>query len=135
VVPSRGHSPTLDTQLMVEHTIRDRGSFPSRRALMRELAHKVEYGTLVRILQYLEASEKIVLTEDGSIAWVFADNPKLLALLDQSPILAKPRESGPEDIVEIHQSQAIQSLQNILADSEKLSREAVRKIKTGTYSG
>lgn len=85
----RGHSPTLSTQLMVERTIRDKSSFPSRRALMRELPRKVEYGTLVKILQYLEASEKIVFAEDGSIVWVFTDNPKLLELLELSPVLSK----------------------------------------------
>lgn len=74
---------------MVERAIRDKASFPSRRALMRELPHQVEYGTLVKILQYLEASEKIVFAEDGSIVWVFADNPKLLKLLEQSPVLSK----------------------------------------------
>jgi len=56
---------------------------------MRELPHKVEYGTLVRILQYLEASQKIIFTEDGAIVWVFADNPKLLKLLEESPVLSK----------------------------------------------
>jgi len=54
---------------------------------MRELPRQVEYRTLVTILQYLEASEKILLAEDGSIVWVFADNPKLLKLLDQSVAL------------------------------------------------
>jgi len=83
----REHSPTLNTQIMIERCIRDNGSFPSRRALMRVLPNKVEYRTLVKVLQYLEASEKILLAEDGSILWVFADNPKLLKLLNQSPVL------------------------------------------------
>lgn len=56
---------------------------------MRDLPHQVEYRTLVKILQYLEASEKIVFAEDGSIVWVFTDNPKLLKLLEQSPVLSK----------------------------------------------
>lgn len=54
---------------------------------MEALPRKVEYRTILKILQYLEASEKILLTEDGSIVWVFADNPKLLELLKQSPVL------------------------------------------------
>jgi DNA-binding transcriptional regulator YhcF (GntR family) len=74
---------------MVERAIRNKTSFPSRRALMRDLPHQVEYRTLVKILQYLEASEKIVFAEDGSIVWVFTDNPRLLKLLDQSPVLSK----------------------------------------------
>jgi hypothetical protein len=81
------HSPTLSTQLMVERCIREAGSFPSRRALMRSLPRKVEYPTLAKTLVYLEASNKILLAEDGSIVWVFADNPKLLRLLAESPVI------------------------------------------------
>lgn len=81
------HSPTLSTQLMVERCIREAGSFPSRRALMRALPRKVEYPTLAKTLVYLEASNKILLAEDGSIVWVFVDNPKLLRLLAESPII------------------------------------------------
>lgn len=50
---------------------------------MRALPRKVEYPTLVTILDYLEASEK-VLTKGDSITWVFTDNPKLLKLLRES---------------------------------------------------
>ena len=77
------HSPRLDTQLMVEKCIREKGPFTSRRALMRALPRKVEYPTLVTILDYLEASEKILIKGD-SITWVFTDNPKLLKLLRES---------------------------------------------------
>jgi hypothetical protein len=81
------HSPRLDTQLMIERCIQEAGSFPSRRALMRSLPRQVEYPTLAKALAYLEASNKILLAEDGSIVWVFADNPKLLRLLAESPII------------------------------------------------
>jgi hypothetical protein len=81
------HSPTLDTQLMIESCIRAAGSFPSRRALMRALPRQVEYPTLAKILLYLEASNKILLAENGSIVWVFADSPKLLRLLAESPAI------------------------------------------------
>lgn len=84
---AKPHSPTLDTQLMIERCIREAGSFPSRRALMRALPRQVEYPTLAKILLYLEASNKILLAEDGSIVWVFADNPKLLRLLTESPAI------------------------------------------------
>ncbi len=83
----RPHSPTLGTQLMIERCIREAGSFPSRRALMRALPRQVEYPTLAKILVYLEASNKILLAEDSSIVWVFADNPKLLQLLAESPVI------------------------------------------------
>ena len=75
------HSPTLETQLMVERCIQEAGSFPSRRALRRALPRQVEYPTLVSVLTYLEASNKILLSEGGSVVWVFTDNPKLLQLL------------------------------------------------------
>ena len=83
----KSHSPTLDTQLMIERCIREAGSFPSRRALMRALPRQVEYPTLTKILVYLEASNKILLGEDGSIVWVFTDNPKLVQLLAESPVI------------------------------------------------
>lgn len=72
---------------MVERCVQEAGSFPSRRALMRALPRQMEYQTLVSVLKYLEASNKILLTEDGSIVWVFTDNPKLLQLLQESPVL------------------------------------------------
>jgi sulfur transfer complex TusBCD TusB component (DsrH family) len=53
---------------------------------MRALPRKVEYPTLVKILAYLEASEKILLNGD-SITWIFVDNPKLVKLLRESPVL------------------------------------------------
>ena len=81
------HSPRLDTQLMIERCIQETGSFPSRRALMRALPRQVEYPTLAKTLVYLEASNKILLAGDGSIVWVFVDNPKLLRLLAESPLI------------------------------------------------
>lgn len=80
------HSPRLDTQLMVENCIREHSTFPSKRALMRALPRQVEYPTLVKILSYLEASDKILIDGD-SITWVFTDNPKLLQLLSESVVL------------------------------------------------
>ncbi len=53
---------------------------------MRALPRQVEYPTLATILEYLEASNKI-LTQDGQIIWVFADNPELLRILRRSPVL------------------------------------------------
>jgi len=77
---------------MVEKCIREKGPFTSRRALMRALPRKVEYPTLVTILDYLEASEKILIKGD-SITWVFTDNPKLLKLLRESIVMGHDRHS------------------------------------------
>lgn len=71
---------------MVEKCIREKGPFASRRALMKALPRKLEYPTLVTILNYLEASDKILIN-GVSITWVFTDNPKLLRLLRESPVL------------------------------------------------
>jgi hypothetical protein len=71
---------------MVEKCIREKGPFASRRALMKVLPRKLEYPTLVTILNYLEASDKILIN-GVSITWVFTDNPKLLRLLRESPVL------------------------------------------------
>jgi len=90
-----GHSPTQETQLMVERCLRDNGSFPSKRALLRALPRQMEPPTLVTILKYLEASNKVFLSEDGSVVWVFTDNPKFLQLLRESPaIRSRARRSS-----------------------------------------
>jgi len=77
------HEPQLDTVLMVEKAIRDAAEYPSRMELWRSLPRKVQYQTLKRVLEYLEASNKIVFS-GGRIVWVAADNPKLKKLLDES---------------------------------------------------
>jgi len=77
------HEPQLDTILMVEKAIRDAQKYPSRMELWRSLPRKIQYQTFKRILEYLEASNKIVFN-NGRIVWVAADNPKLKRLLEQS---------------------------------------------------
>ena len=77
------HEPQLDTILMVENAIREAKTYPTRRELLRSLPRQIQYQTFNRILEYLESSNKIVF--DGRrIVWVFADNPKLKALLEGS---------------------------------------------------
>ena len=77
------HEPQLDTILMVENTIRGAKTYPTRRELLKSLPRQIQYQTFNRILEYLESSNKIVF--DGRrIVWVFADNPKLKGLLEDS---------------------------------------------------
>ena len=77
------HEPQLDTILMVEKAIREAETYPTKRALLKCLPRQIQYQTFNRILEYLESSNKIVF--DGRrIVWVFADNPKLKALLESS---------------------------------------------------
>ena len=77
------HEPQLDTILMVENTIREAKTYPTKRELLKSLPRQIQYQTFNRILEYLESSNKIVF--DGRrIVWVFADNPKLKSLLESS---------------------------------------------------
>ena len=77
------HEPQLDTILMVENTIREAGTYPTKKELLKSLSRQIQYPTFNRILEYLESSNKIVF--DGRrIVWVFADNPKLKSLLENS---------------------------------------------------
>lgn len=80
------HSPKLDTMLMVEKQIAEqvkKAGYPTRTELWRSLPKGMEYQTFKQILEYLEASSKIVYKDDR-IVWVAADNPKLKRLFERS---------------------------------------------------
>jgi len=77
------HEPRLDTILMVEKAIKDAAEYPSRMELWRSLPRKIQYQTFGRVLEYLEASNKIVFNK-SRIVWVAVDNPKLKMLLEES---------------------------------------------------
>lgn len=77
------HEPQLDTILMVEKAIKDAGSYPTKKELLKSLPKQIQYQTFNRILEYLESSNKIVLN-GRQIIWVFPDNPKLKKLLETS---------------------------------------------------
>ena len=77
------HEPRLDTILMVENAIKESGSYPTKKELLKNLPRKMQYQTFIRILNYLESSNKIVIS-NRRIIWVFADNPKLQKLLETS---------------------------------------------------
>ncbi len=77
------HEPNLNTILMVEKAIKDANDYPSRAQLWRSLPRKIQYQTFKRILEYLEASNKIIFN-GTQIVWVAADNPKLRQLLRTS---------------------------------------------------
>jgi hypothetical protein len=77
------HEPQLDTILMVENTIRQAKTYPTKKALLKSMPKQMQYQTFNRILEYLESSNKIAF--DGRrIIWVFADNTKLKNLLQES---------------------------------------------------
>ena len=77
-------NPTLDTIKMVEQAISKTQRYSSKNSLWRSLPRQVQYPTFRTILDYLEESNKIMYDKDGTIIWIFADNPKLKKLLKTS---------------------------------------------------
>ncbi|MDV3244764.1 MAG: hypothetical protein LYZ66_06295 [Nitrososphaerales archaeon] len=71
----------MDTVLMVERAIKGSDDYPTRMQLWKSLPKKMQYQTFKTILNYLEASSKIMFDEHGHMIWVAADNPKLRELL------------------------------------------------------
>lgn len=78
------HYPRLDTVLMIEEAIKKAKEYPTKAELLRALPKKVMYQTFNLVIDYLQKSNKIILTKDGGIIWVFADSQKLRRLLAES---------------------------------------------------
>jgi len=76
---ANAHSPTLDTILLVEETIRKSPKDLTRTGLYHVLQGRVMYSTLKVVLTYLEKSNKI-LYSGNKIIWIFT-NPKLDAAI------------------------------------------------------
>ena len=71
------HSPTLNTILMVEDTIKNSDeSVISVADIKRYLPKKVNHNTLIKILEYLEESNKIAVGLKG-ITWIHNNNANL----------------------------------------------------------
>ena len=71
------HSPTLNTVLMVERTLENMDeSVVTIAKLKKILPKQVNHNTLMIILNYLEKSNKIVVTLKG-ITWIHNTNQKL----------------------------------------------------------
>ncbi len=80
-------NPTLDTIRMVEQTLSKMSEYSSKNKLWRTLPRQVQYPTFKAILDYLEESNKIMYDKDGTIIWIFVDNPKLKRLVKTSKSL------------------------------------------------
>ena len=74
------HSPTLNTVLMVEETLKNAGEVISLAELKRRLPKKVMHQTLIKILDCLQISGKIIIGTKG-ILWVFAERKELDGLI------------------------------------------------------
>ncbi len=71
------HSPTLNTVIMVENVIKNaKNSIITIPEIKRSLPKQVNHYTLKVILEYLEASGKIVVTMKG-ITWIHNTNANL----------------------------------------------------------
>ncbi|MFA6330371.1 MAG: hypothetical protein WCX64_06900 [Candidatus Micrarchaeia archaeon] len=78
------HSPTLNTVIMVEDAIKDwYNSEISVPQLKKVLPKQVNHNTLMSILEYLEASNKIAIGLRG-IVWIQNDSPILRKALRES---------------------------------------------------
>ena len=73
---SIAHSPTLNTVLMVEETLKNAGEIINLAELKRRLPKQVMHQTLIQILDYLQFSGKIVIGTKG-ILWVFTERKEL----------------------------------------------------------
>ena len=71
------HSPTLNTVLMVEKSLKNMDeSVITIAELKRRLPKQVNHNTLKTILEYLEESNKIAVSIKG-ITWIHNPNPNL----------------------------------------------------------
>ena len=76
------HSPTLNTVLMVEQTLKEAGELMTLAELKRRLPRKVMHQTLIQILDYLQISGKILIGTKG-ILWVFTERKELDRLINK----------------------------------------------------
>ena len=70
------HSPTLNTVLMVEETLRNSGELMTIAELKRRLPKQVMHQTLLQILDYLQISGKIIIGTKG-VLWIFTERKEL----------------------------------------------------------
>ena len=84
----KGHSPTLDTILMIEDALLEMGEYPTKKALRGNLPNQVDYQTFNNVLDYLEASGKIMYN-GRSIIYTAPNNEKLRNLIEKGTIIAR----------------------------------------------
>ena len=65
---------------MVEHTLSKMSEYPTKNKLWKALPKQIPYKTFKSILDNLEESNKIIYDKDGTILWIYVDNPKLKRL-------------------------------------------------------
>ena len=65
-------SPTLDTVLMVEETIKKYSGELNRTQLWKKLPKKVMWQTYLVILDYLQSINKIAIDKEGKIGYIWS---------------------------------------------------------------
>ena len=73
---SEQRSPTLNTVLMVEETLKNAGEVVTIGKLKRMLPKQVMHQTLMAVIDYLEYSGKIAVHDD-KVLWTFKPQSKL----------------------------------------------------------
>ena len=74
------HSPTLNTVLMVEDVLRKSKEVIKIAELKRKLPKKIMHNTLMKIIDYLQMSGKILISTKG-IIWIYTPREKLNELI------------------------------------------------------
>ena len=77
------HEPRLDTLLMIETAIIEMREDLTKTQLWKSLPKKMQYQTFKRVLDYLEASGKIMYHE-GEILYTGVTGEKMQALIDSA---------------------------------------------------
>ena len=64
------HSPTLNTVIMVEKVLQEAKEIIKISELKRRLPKQVMHSTLLKILDYLQESGKVLITTKG-VVWIY----------------------------------------------------------------
>lgn len=70
------HSPTLNTVLMVEKVLKHSKEAVKLSELKKRLPKKVMHSTLLKILDYLQISGKILISTKG-IVWIYTPRKEI----------------------------------------------------------
>lgn len=81
------HSPTLESVIMVEKTIRNYSQECGKYQLWKKLPKKMMYQTFLVILNYLQESGKIIIDKDGCLIWTW--DPKTIKRLRKEGLIIK----------------------------------------------
>ena len=82
------HTPTLNTVLMVEETLKNMNESVTVAELKRKLPRQVNHNTLKVILGYLEKSNKMAVSLKG-ISWVHSTSPAIIGTIRENTMLNK----------------------------------------------